>query len=196
MVSHQLNGLNRGNYMITNFIFQNYINGSKLITKKVTRQLIRSRGIEPSIIILLMTPFTLLPRLFAIGFISVLFLYFIYLLALLYNEMTGNSVFRLAYANTEYGQTTVYNNVTISKEPPYIQFKPESQDMIKILGFDINELSVDGKEKSFIDIIHVNGFYKKVEIIEAIKKPLNSRQQFSDEFNLKSYRLNLYSQLK
>lgn len=182
--------------MFTNFIFKDYINGSKLITKKVTRQLIMSRGIEPSIIILLMTPFTLLPRLFAIGFISVLFLYFIYLLALLYNEMSGNSVFRLAYANTEYGRTTVYNNVTISKEPPYIQFKPESQDMIKILGFDINELSVDGVEKSFIDIIYAYGYYKKVELVETIRKPLNSRQQFSDEFTRKGYRLNLYSQLK
>ena len=182
--------------MFTNFIFKDYINGSKLITKKVTRQLIISRGIEPSIIILLMTPFTLLPRLFAIGFISVLFLYFIYLLALLYNEMSGNSVFRLAYANTEYGRTTVYNNVTVSKEPPYMQFKPESQDAVKVLGFDIKELSVDGVEKSFIDIIYADGYYKKVELVETIQKPLNNRQKFSDEFSLKGYRLNLYDKVK
>ena len=182
--------------MFTNFIFKDYINGSKLITKKVTRQLIISRGIEPSIIILLMTPFTLLPRLFAIGFISVLFLYFIYLLALLYNEMSGNSVFRLAYANAEYGRTTVYNNVTISKEPPYMQFKPESQDKVKILAFDIMELSVDGVEKSFIETAHADGYYKKVELVETIQKPLNNRQKFSDEFSIKRYRLNLYDKVK
>lgn len=182
--------------MFTNFIFKDYINGSKLITKKVTRQLIISRGIEPSIIIVLMGPFTLLPRLFAIGFISVLFLYFLYLLALLYNEMSGNSVFRLAYANTEYGSTTVYNNVTVSREASYMQFKPESQDMVKILGFDIKELSVDGVEKSFIDIIYADGYYKKVELVETIKKPLNNRQKFSDEFNVKGYRLNLYDKVK
>lgn len=148
--------------MFTNFIFKDYINGSKLITKKVTRQLIISRGIEPSIIIILMGPFTLLPRLFAIGFISVLFRYFLYLLALLYNEMSGNSVFRLAYANTEYGRTTVYNGV----------------------------------EKSFIDIIYADGYYKKVELVETIQKPLNNRQKFSDEFSLKGYRLNLYDKVK
>ena len=182
--------------MFTNFIFKDYINGSKLITKKVTRQLIMSRVIEPSIIILLMTPFTLLPRLFAIGFISVLFLYFIYLLALLYNEMSGNSVFRLTYANGEYGRKTVYNNITVSREASYMQFKPESQDMVKILGFDIKELSVDGIEKSFIDIIYADGYYKKVELVETIKKPLNNRQKFSDEFNVKGYRLNLYDKVK
>lgn len=182
--------------MFTNFIFKDYINGSKLITKKVRRQLIISRAIEPSIIIILMTPFTLLPRPFAIGFISVLFLYFIYLLALLYNEMSGNSVFRLAYANGEYGRKTVYNNVTVSREASYMQFKPESQDMVKILGFDIKELSVDGIEKSFIDIIYADGYYKKVELVETIKKPLNNRQKFSDEFNVKGYRLNLYDKVK
>lgn len=182
--------------MFTNFIFKDYINGSKLITKKVTRQLIISRGIEPSIVIILMGPFSKAPFPFSIGFIGLCMISFIYLLALLYNEMSGNSVFRLAYANTEYGRTTVYNNVTVSQEAQYIQFKPESQDMIKILGFDIKELSVDGVDKSFIDIIYADGYYKKVELVETIQKPLNNRQKFSDEFSLKGYRLNLYDKVK
>lgn len=182
--------------MFTNFIFKNYLNGSKLITKKVVYHLFISRTIEPSVALLLMMPFSKAPLPIAISFISVLSLYFLYCLKLLFNELLDNGVLRLAYKKAEYGRTNVYNNVTISVQPPYIQFKPESQDMIKIPGGEFHELSVDGKEKSFIDIIHCDGFYKKVEIVETLKKPLNSRQQFSDEFTLKGYRLNLYSQLK
>ena len=77
-----------------------------------------------------------------------------------------------------------------------MQFKPESQDMVKVLSFDIKEISVDGVEKSFIDIIYADGYYKKVELVETIQKPLNIRQKFSDEFSLKGYRLNLYDKVK
>ena len=191
--------------MFTNFIFKNYINGSKLITKKVTRQLFISRVIEPILALILMAIFQNTPM--PIAIISlILGPYSLSQFVLLYNEMSGNSVFYLAYAHTKYKRPIVYNNVTVSRKVPCIQLKPESRDIVKILTFDIKGFYVDGVKikgfyvdgvkKSLIDIIHADGYYKKVELVETIKKPLNNRQKFSNEFIIKGYRLHLYDNLK